>query len=76
MLDMDSVVIRDYLDTAQLHAAARNDWAEGYWLGRAIEAARQNAIDPDWLVAELDARGLDKAIVAEPKQGDPNPRDN
>lgn len=74
--DIDSAVIEEYLDTALLHANAQNDWAEGYWIGRAVQHAHQNAVDHDWLVEQFKDRGLDDAVVADPKPGDADPRGN
>jgi hypothetical protein len=69
---MDMEAISSYLDNAQLHGRASNDWAEGYWIGRAVEHAHQNAVSHDWLIRELEGRGLDSAVVAIPKPGEPD----
>ena len=70
MNDIDEAAIERFLDNAQLHAQAKNDWAEGFWLGRAVQHADQNAVDHEWLTAEFEARGLDAAVIAIPKPGD------
>lgn len=74
--DIDSAVIEEYLDAALLHANAQNDWAEGYWIGRAVQHAHQNAVDWKWVVTQMIERGLDAAVVAIPKAGDPDPSAN
>ena len=73
MNEIDAQVVREFLDNAQLHGSANNDWAEGYWIGRAVQHANQNAIDYGDLVAEFENRGLDAAVIAIPKPGDPEP---
>ena len=65
MDDLD--VIRQYLDNASMHEEASNEFGYGYWLGRALEHADQNAVDVSWLVAEVESRGLDAALVGVPK---------
>lgn len=70
VIDIDRAVIAEYLDNALINS--NNDWGEGYWIGRAVQHAHQNAVDHDWLVGAFTNRGLDAAIVAEPKPGDPD----
>lgn len=68
---LDYEVVSEYLDYAQRHAARGNGWAEGYWIGRAVEHAHQNAIGHEALVSEFESRGLDTAVIATPKPRDP-----
>jgi hypothetical protein len=72
MTTMDEEVIEVYLDNAALHSGAENQWGEGYWVGRAIQHAEQNAVNHEWLIAEMEARGLDSAVVAIPRGDEPN----
>lgn len=77
LLDIDAEVIVEYLDNAQMHGARDNRWAEGYWIGRAVQHWHQNHVDRKWFVQELKARGLDSAVLAEPWPGqDFDPRKN
>lgn len=73
MNEVDRAVILEFLDNAQMHQGAQNEWAEGYWIGRAVQHANQNAVEYDDLVEEFEARGLDAAVIAIPKSGDPEP---
>lgn len=73
MNNIDIEVIEGFLDFAQLQAVANNDWGEGFWIGRAIQHADQNAIDHEWLVGAFELRGLDVAVIPNPKPGDPEP---
>jgi hypothetical protein len=66
MTSMDQEVIDQYLDNARLHSDT-NEWAEGYWIGRAISHAEQNAVNHEWLIESFEERGLDAAVVAIPK---------
>ena len=75
-LETDEQQIVHYLDNAILHQLGENEWAEGYWIGRAVEYASQNALDYNWLVEQWSERGLDAAVIAVPKPGDPDPRAN
>lgn len=75
LTDVDQAVVEEYLDNALIHAD-KNEWAEGYWIGRAVQHAHQNAVDYDWVVEQFTARGLDAAVVAVPKGDGSDPRDN
>lgn len=73
MNEVDMAVVTGFLDNAQMHQGAQNEWAEGFWIGRAVQHANQNAVDYDDLVTEFESRGLDAAVIAIPKPGDPEP---
>jgi hypothetical protein len=74
MNEMDMEVTVQYLDNARFHVG--NAWAEGYWIGRAIEHAEQNALDHDWLIEQFEVHGLDTAVVAIPRGDEVDPRNN
>jgi hypothetical protein len=71
MTEMDQEVVLQYLDNARFHGA-ENQWAEGYWVGRAIQHAEQNALDHEWLIEQFEVHGLDSAVVAVPRGDEPN----
>lgn len=64
----DHEVVCAYLDNAEmLKDRGDNEFGHGYWIGRALSHSEQNAIDPAWLVRQMDKRGLDSALVPVPK---------
>lgn len=67
MTEIDRKIIKDYLDNARLHEQVGNEFGYGYWMGRSMSHAEQNAIDSDWLTRQVDKRGLDTAIIEIPK---------
>lgn len=55
---MDEQAILSFIANAEMHAEAGNDWGEGYWIGRAVSHAEQNAISKEWLAQMLKKAGL------------------
>ena len=66
----DQEIIQQYLEIAKMHAEREsNTFGYGLYIGRALEHAEQNAVDPDWLKQAFSDAGLenDAALIAEPK---------
>lgn len=67
-MSTDEQIVREYLDNAEMMKdRGDNEFGHGYWIGRAMSHAEQNAIDPAWLVREMNRRVLDSALVSVPK---------
>ncbi len=60
-LTVDEELIMEFLDAAA--NSKGDDYSEGYWVGRALQHADQNAISFQWLVAEFSYRELELAKV-------------
>ncbi len=66
----DQRMIEEYLEIAKMHKEKEHStFGYGLYIGRALEHAEQNAVDPEWLVEAFNDAGLpdDAALVSVPK---------